>query len=286
MSNRADRKFGVELEFDFQGQGTLAVENLLYRNGFSRWAEDVHEDGSEIEISSPILQGAAGFRELKGVMQLLTAHGGNCYRSDGGHVHHDAPEFIDDPTATERLLDSWVNNRHLIEQFVEASRRNSYVCPPWAAPDIKRFKTHINDPPIVHEYSIDAIMRWRGVDRDRAIKLASCWSGNRNDLNLSSLGEHGTIEIRLHEGTLDFNVLYPWIKFGQYLLNEALKRKRPIPQLKKPEELLTRCRAAKHPAEALLARVETAEPAPFEPLDECGGCGAYPDEECYCSEGY
>lgn len=282
----SDRRFGVELEFDFQGRGTERVISILQRHGYGEWSEAVHSDGSEIEVDSPILQGEAGFRELREVMELLSREGASCYSSDGGHIHHDAPEFIDDPRNAVRLLDSWVVNRHLIERFVAQNRWQSYACPRWGDSAIASFKNHVeNDSPrndSAYQTWFNFILSRVDGDREKADKMARCWSGGRADLNLSSLRSHGTVEIRLHEGTMDYEKLRHWIKFGQRFLASVLDRKRPIPQLTEPEELVKRVRLSKKDAEALLARAaEVTNPrGPFPPSDDCE-CGE-PLDDCYC----
>ena len=65
--------------------------------------------------------------------------------------------------------------------------------------DIERVERWIDDP----DYDFEFMVR-------------------RNDLNLASLPEHGTIEIRLMEGTLDPDVTEAWIKFGQRLIHEVV----------------------------------------------------------------
>lgn len=284
----SDRKFGVELEFAFGGQSVEGAQKLLVDHGYPEWSEHVHMDGSEVEVDSPILQGTAGFRELREVMELLQRNGASCHRSDGGHIHHDAPEFIDDSRNAIRLLDSWVANRHVIERFVANNRWNSYACPRWSEGQIQSFKKHIETDKPRDDAQYKAYLRYlalRGIEGEKAEKMARCWRGGRADLNLSALGNYGTIEFRLHEGTMDYETLSRWIKFGQRFLANVLNRKHPIPQLSDPEDLLRRLRLTKADADKLLARaLEVTNPRdPFQPGDNCEGCDE-PVDECYCGD--
>ncbi|MFI5405111.1 MAG: amidoligase family protein [Nitrososphaerales archaeon] len=204
-----DRAFGVELEFDSNGldrQGVARVlRNEFDRRGMRRWyfLDRLDYDGSEIELKTPILRGKKGFETLKIVMNTLADQGCDVSSDDGLHVHHDAPEFIDNIDNCIQLVKSWKKNQHLIYQFVSPDRVFDYydgnegsywACPMWSDEKVKQLELTRKIP---------------GWDR--------------NDLNLAALQEHGSIEIRLHEGTLDYTEAESWIKFGQSFINRVLK---------------------------------------------------------------
>lgn len=203
-----NRRFGVELEFDSGGLGRERVAQELGRafdrEGLRRWyfLDRIHHDGSELELATPPLRGKEGFDKLKFVMDTLSDLGCDVTGEDGMHVHHDAPEFVQNIDLCIRLVKNWRSNRHLIYQFVSPDRTHDaygegghWACPKW---------------------SDQAILE---LERSREIPY---W--DRNDLNLCALSKHGTIEIRLHEGTLDFNEASSWIKFGQKFIDHTVKR--------------------------------------------------------------
>ena len=204
-----DRKFGVELEFDSGGLGRERIARELGRAfdsvGLRRWyfLDRIHHDGSELELATPPLKGKEGFDKLKFVMDTLANLGCDVTGEDGLHVHHDAPEFTNNIDLCIRLVKNWKSNSHLIYQFVSPDRVHGpygegyghWACPQWSNKAIEE------------------------LEKSRQIPY---W--DRNDLNLCALSKHGTIEIRLHEGTLDFNEASSWIKFGQKFIDHTVKR--------------------------------------------------------------
>lgn len=203
-----NRRFGVEIEFGSGDLGSDGVRRVLHnafdRAGYRRWnlQQRIGWDGSELELRTPILRGKEGFDKLALVMNTLSDNG--CYTTsdDGLHVHHDAPEFTHNIDNCIRLVKSWKANRHLIYKFVNSDRTYDiyegegayWACPGWSDEEIS------------------------ALERNREIPG---WS--RNDLNLLALREHGSIEIRLHEGTLDYPEAESWIKFGQRFIDRTLK---------------------------------------------------------------
>ena len=205
-----NRKFGVEIEFDSNDLGRDRVARELGRAfdsvGLRRWyfRDRIDYDGSELELRTPILQGKDGFDKLKLVMDTLNNLG--CYadlEADGLHVHHDAPEFIHNIDLCIRLVKNWRSNSHLIYQFVDSVRYASsyaedggyWACPRWSDGEVQKMETERQIP------------HW-----------------DRHDLNLCALSKHGTVEIRLHEGTLSYDEAASWIKFGQKFLDHTVKR--------------------------------------------------------------
>ena len=217
MSNRA---FGVEIEcYAPEPNSMYRVESFLIRNGFPQWANLVGNDESldvgGVEIRSPILQGDEGFQELENIFKLL---GNNGFWVDdycGMHVHHDAPEFIGDHDMQIQLIKSWYDNQDHIRLMVSSDRWDNTYCPVWTEEDIEDF-LDINSG------------RW----------------GERFNLNVESLEHHGSIELRFHEGTLDYPEAEAWIKFGQNFIDSVSNRKTPIPKMTDEELLMRRLRIA------------------------------------------
>lgn len=211
------RRFGVEIECGMPG-GYSAARRLFglesyYAGticGIPGWS--VGSDGSGVELRTPILQGEQGYDALREVMERLKAEGAYVTNADGMHVHHDAPEFVESPEQCLRLVRSWINNIDSIHEMVAPRRRQSGACPSWQQRDL------------------NALNDWLGIARARASdpyddRYYDDYGLDRNDLNLAALDEHGSIEFRLHEGTLDADVAVSWIQFGQRFLHETLDRK-------------------------------------------------------------
>lgn len=202
-----NRRFGVEIECDMDGLGVTQTADLLVRHGFQLKHKNVPgwsvgQDGSEVEVRTPPLSGPEGLDQLRQVMELLVDNGGDTTGEDGLHVHHDAPEFVDDFGAIIRLAKSWRANQDLICQMVHPERVNSdnEFCPLWTDDDIEELEH-------------------------------SSYVGNwvRHALNIASLVEHGTIEIRLHEGTLNYEDAEAWILFGQQFIEDVVSKHEPTP---------------------------------------------------------
>jgi hypothetical protein len=190
-------------------------------------------DGSFIEFQSPILQGPAGFGELKRMMGFIVSAGGLVQEWDGMHVHHDAPEFVNNTDLQTLLVKSWIGNRELIGKFVDQDRNAESLegqgpCPTWPTLTPQGYLSEIED-----QY-------WR------------------YDLNTTALREHGSVELRLHEGCLDFDRAEAWIRFGQAFLNKVANGKKELPACQDHADLLRRLRVAQKSRERLLARAGSA----------------------------
>jgi hypothetical protein len=248
----------------------VRAKELLRDNGFKSWADMyIHQDGSGTEIPSPILRGAKGLLELKKVMELLVDNDATVTAEDGLHVHHDAPEFVDDDDLTMKLVETWSANREHISKFVSEYRRGNY----WAC-----YADYWNEHKIAQIKS-GSIYR----DGDDAYKNKPKYFSERfAALNISSLDEHGTIEIRQHEGTLNFNHAAAWVYFGQAFL-ETVKKRKTILTCADSAQLLSRTKTAKVASLVLMDKV--ANPVFPEGHEYAGDDDYYGDgDDGYCCE--
>lgn len=247
-----DRMFGVELEFDSNGLGGSGIGELLYNNGVSEeWYgtryehknyygdpyieyEKIGQDGSEIELRSPILQGEKGFKELEKVVSLLNKVNCHTTSEDGLHVHHNAPEFKEDKDLTVKLLKSWKYNEHLIAMFVDEERASESLS-----------NSEYNDSPCPTFALEDVYELEKSEAEDFPENLHRKGFGYRNNLNINSLKNYGSIEFRMHEGTLHWPQIESWIRFGQSFLNGVKSRKNPIMPADNPVVLMNRLKTNK-----------------------------------------
>jgi hypothetical protein len=228
------KTFGVEIEC-YHPQGYNQVRTILRQAGCSaEW--DVGRDGSGVEARTPVLQGEAGFKELRKGVKAIRDTGGYVTNADGLHVHHGTPGLT--KAEAVKLIKSWHANTHTINTFVAPRRRTGYPCPPWNATYIRQLERDNTQP------GPDRYEHW----------WAHC--GPRGAINLHSLIDHETIELRLFEGTLHYPLIEAWVKFGQRFLNEALKkqRTRPLRQVNQHERLLEQLGVAKRHKAVLLAK--------------------------------
>lgn len=226
------RTFGVEVECGHP-DGWEGVARLFRASDCSReWS--IGSDGSGVEARTPILSGLSGFKELKKGMNLIRSTGGYVTNQDGLHVHHGAEELIGNKELAVLLVKSWSANSDVIEKFVRANRCGGTAYNP--------------------RWSIGHIRQLEQATPDSRYRCGWTPVGPRGALNLGSLEEHGTVELRVFEGTLDYDIAEAWVRFGQRFVNEVLKNKKLLPRYTKEDSLLKRVRVAKKAQERLLAK--------------------------------
>lgn len=238
-----DRKFGIEFEFqmpiapvvDEYGYNNKyeAVKNLLSDCGFGDWS--VGNDGSEFEVRTPILQGSHGFKQVKNFLGLILDHGASVTSADGLHVHHDAPEFLGNGPLVMRLVENWFENQNEIMKLAHSRRRNGSPCPIWRDHDMSELRRMIQNSDGTEE-------PYHG------------YYGRKN-LNISSLRRHGTIEVRLHEGTLDYEEVFSWVRFGQAFIARAVNDTPKMSRADSPSDLLKRVRISRNASRFITKKV-------------------------------
>lgn len=230
----SDRTFGVEIEHGNDDLDEDDVRRLLRENELADWAHNVHEDGSGIEVVSPILHVEDGFDKLKKVMALLKANGGWCSEDDGFHVHYGGAEFLDDDEGEKRvinLISSWASNQQIINHMLPKCRRNAHTvqgidcCMQLdrkKAEELFAYMRNECEPPDRTRYDDTARNNRQGM---KHYKIGpKCQDMSRfYALNVQALHRHGTIEIRQHQGTLDFARSASWIRFGHALIECVLE---------------------------------------------------------------
>lgn len=246
------RTFGVEVECGHV-DGIPAVVELLRGAGLNAGTHvtqrgwwNVGHDGSGVEARSPILSGPAGFKELRTALKAIHDGGGVVTQRDGLHVHHGIPDLLSNKDAIVRLVRSWMDNSPHIHAFIARRRsgRSAYN-PDWTEDQFNDlFENGTTDRHVQQRYNYTT-GRYDGPKF-----VAYC--GPRGSLNLRSLSEHGTVELRAHEGTLDPDIAEAWVRFGQRFINAVVNRKRPIPRCDSPEELLRKVRLGQGVAVRLL----------------------------------
>lgn len=227
-------------EADHESYGCESAAQLLIEHGFREWVEDIHGDGSGVEMPSPILHGREGLNELRDVMKLLRDNGFYTTNADGLHVHHEASDFAADESLVARLVELWEENLPVIDRFVASYRRGGSY---WACNSYQQPYSHSQEA-------------WA---RFKASKSLGDLSRDKfRSLNVAPLSHMGTIEFRLHEGTLDFNRAAAWIHFGQEFL-EAAKRTRNVVTCASVIDLLRFTRTSPSTTRTLVAKASGKE---------------------------
>ena len=187
------------LEFEVAGISTSAASSALNRGGIEcvepQRQHEINEkwtsvyDGSVrgAEIVSPILD-EVRLNEASTVARLLLGAGGKVDRTTGFHVHIGAAALSGDHIA------KWYLNWNLVHEAIGAlvapSRLNNSYC---KVPTLQ---------------NID-----RNVERIRNGEISDSNGDRYQSFNLMSYQRHGTLEIRVHQGTLNGTKAVAWAKF-------------------------------------------------------------------------
>jgi hypothetical protein len=222
QNNMRDRFFGVEIEHGNPSYGYSMVANMLrdafpelFVPGHNKLTLSVGCDGSGIEVRTPPLIGIEGFKTLKSLFAYLKRIGGYTAAADGMHVHFDAPEFVANPELVILLAKNWVANENMLRPFVHRRRHDRGSCPS----DLLYTRTVYDDG--VGDYVARPVIQLMeeaaAAGRDIGAVVANY--GGRGALNLANLPGRGTIEVRLHEGTLEYGQAAAWIRFCMAFIN-------------------------------------------------------------------
>ena len=194
------------MEFEIQGLNPARAADILNNAGIAcnspRAQHDTADtwkavyDGSVsngAEVVSPILN-PSRLNEAHKVTKVLKDHGARVDRATGFHVHIGMLAFGDWGTGGEQNIAKFILNyyamHHAIAALVAPSRLNNRYCA----------VLNRNDAQRQADYTAN---QGRGA-----------WNGNRyTSLNLEALHRHGTVEIRLHQGTLNGVKAIAWSQF-------------------------------------------------------------------------
>lgn len=220
-----DRTFGVEFEVIARGSTRSAITSALSRAGLNDWrvVGDCSLSSGGLEIVSPVLRGDAGMRAVETACRVLRDAGCTVDSSCGTHVHHGAGDL--DIAAFHRIARSWANNQHVIDGCVAESRRGSARA--------------------TYTRSFDDAC---ATQIESAITTRDIWISRYHALNFAAYSSHGTIEIRQHAGTIDYDKIRAWILFGRAIINAASTSSAPMSRHETVRAFLadiaTRCAAA------------------------------------------
>lgn len=204
------RRFGVELEVSHAD----AIDGIIGRHedrygrpigsGERKTPFGVKSDGSvngdALEFVSPVLQGDAGLEAVENLCAYAESHSWETDHSCGYHLHVDCTDLNDEQR--KAVYYAYALTEALWARFVPPSRagENTYCR-----------KMHLSPADIRRAQFSDTLYRVENGPNHRY-----CWC------NLLSLDRHGTIEIRLHTGTINKDQVCNWIK-AHLLFVEAVK---------------------------------------------------------------
>lgn len=198
------------LEFEVQGVGVIQASDILNNAGIScsNPRSGIHEtanswksvyDGSVshgAEVVSPILT-APRLNEAVKVTKLLKNAGARVDTATGFHAHLGARIFRSHGAIAQFTLNYYAIH-HAIGALVAPSRLNNRYCKVLNREQAETQATHTDNGG------------------------SGSYNGDRyTSLNLDALERHGTVEIRLHQGTLNGVKAVAWAQFIEALILES-----------------------------------------------------------------
>ena len=185
------RTYGIELETSSISIPT--AQSALNAAGLNTWqAKYDGTGGVDAECVSPILTDESLNETLKAARTLLRA-GATVNRQTGYHVHLGADQFgLNGIAATVR---NWYTAADAIGALVAKSRLNNRYCK--------------------HDFTPAQIDSWTESIRNGNIDNRGANATRFVSLNLNAYSAHGTIEFRLHHGTLNGKKIQAWAEFVQ-----------------------------------------------------------------------
>lgn len=208
--------FTYGMEFEVEGISPNRAASALNENGVAceRTDENIHTDGFEswkavydgslnngAEVVSPILTDAR-LNEANAVARILKGAGARVGRTTGFHIHIGFESFRTATTSASDNLSRFILNyyatHHAIGALVAPSRLRNRYC---------------------------QILDQEGARREAEFigegNLSSFFNSRYYSLNLESLRRHGTVEIRLHQGTLNGVKAIAWAQFVASLITAS-----------------------------------------------------------------
>jgi hypothetical protein len=187
------------LEFEVAGISTSAASAALNRGGIAceepRQAHQRNDNWTSVydgsvrgaEVVSPILD-PIRLNEASTVARLLLGAGGKVDRTTGYHVHIGAQDLSQDTIANWYL--NWNLLHDAIGVLVAPSRLNNNYCK-----------------------AVNAEHATTNAERIRNGEISDYRGDRYQSFNLQAFQRHGTLEIRLHQGTLNGTKAVAWAKF-------------------------------------------------------------------------
>jgi len=162
-------------------------------------------DWQALEIVSPVLTGKAGFDELLKVCVILQHHC-SVNASCGLHIHQGATDLSG--LDMVKLYQQTFTDQSIYRYLLPENRRENHYCAPL------RRCTNPNQIATLH--------RWGGVSQSSA-HVANHFANvsGRASVNFCSFAIRGTIEFRMHGGTLDPDKIRDWVVFTQSMIEKA-----------------------------------------------------------------
>lgn len=179
------------------------------------------------EAVSPPLRGEAGFNQLRRVCDVLYAHRCKVSVRCGLHVHIGArgeePEFF------KNLIQLYASAEPTIDSFMSPSRRGSenLYCQAIRFNPMLLMAAQTVDDVVAAAYQTNS----RSEEFRRRGTVAMRNANRYRKLNLQSYWQHGTVEFRHHQGTVESTKVENWVRFCLKIASAAKEGPKQVESL-------------------------------------------------------
>lgn len=215
--NKSRRFIAVEIEVA-DTDSRVDDSSRLYKT-IKRWGGQIVEDGSlpdtGFEINTAPAAGDLFVKEIAEICKDLSFHGASVTKACGLHVHVDARDF--NFYDMRRLVYLYSKVEPALFGMVSGSRRNSRYCEPcgdYLADGLDKFKY----PKAAKNKLLKNIYRGNHYKDARKDKYAE---GRYAAMNLHSWMYRGTVENRMHHGTVNYTKIINWSMLWASILDFA-----------------------------------------------------------------
>lgn len=228
------RTFGIEIEAYNCDMWTLCealnaagvacfVEMYNHETRPHHWK--IVPDGSimgsqSFELVSPPLKGQAGLDAIQTVCNVLAQQGAKVNKSCGLHVHHAANDLT--LSNWKNLCKYYMKYEETLDSLLPWSRRaNNNGTTPDGRYEHQNYcqSLRLNYPTLAEGFA--------AIDQATDLRsLASilCYQDRYYKLNLMAFWRHGTVEVRHHSGTVEYEKIAAWVSLTQALMTRAIEK--------------------------------------------------------------
>ena len=222
----SDRQLVANIEQEFvnaNSPASIRFERYNHHdNRNDRWK--IVPDGSlhnGIEIVSPILKGYSGKAQIEAVLTGIRNSGFEVNFRTGLHVHHDARNLTGYQIGA--IIGTYTAFQDVIDYAVSPSRRDvsrsngnvSNYCGNFSR---QMSKFNRNNSTLKSLKNVTASQaKWTALANEFG-------SGRYVNVNFTSISNHGTLEFRQHQGTLNFTKMWSWIMVTQCIVESVAQK--------------------------------------------------------------
>ena len=229
----SERTFGVEIEVTTRRHAeTIArqINAVFHNRGINQSCEaqrynhntqpiwKIVPDGSVRgwEIVSPPMKGLEAKAQISAVCKALVDLDCRVDRTTGLHVHHDANNLSGQAIGSAFAL--YATNHDVIDMMLAPSRRSAGFARRFSVQHLLEGGYNFAGHRVTDGFKNNT---W-GEARD---KVSSNLRSRYFSMNVQAMYDHGTIEFRQHQGTLDAEKIWNWILFTQAIIEASTEAK-------------------------------------------------------------